>query len=37
MPGLKLSIDIETWALKTAFVIARGSKTEARVVTVTIS
>jgi L-alanine-DL-glutamate epimerase-like enolase superfamily enzyme len=37
MPGLKLSIDIETWALKTAFVIARGSKTEARVVTATIT
>lgn len=37
MPGLALSIDIETWALRNAFVIARGSKTEARVVTVTIT
>jgi L-alanine-DL-glutamate epimerase-like enolase superfamily enzyme len=37
MPGLKLSIEVETWALKTAFVIARGAKTEARVVTVTIT
>jgi L-alanine-DL-glutamate epimerase-like enolase superfamily enzyme len=36
MPGLELSIDVETWPLKSAFVIARGAKTEARVVTVTI-
>ncbi len=36
MPGLELSIDVETWPLKSAFVIARGAKTEAKVVAVTI-
>lgn len=37
MPGLTLSIDVEAWRLKSAFVIARGAKTEAKVVTVAIS
>jgi L-alanine-DL-glutamate epimerase-like enolase superfamily enzyme len=37
MPGLVLTVDVETWPLRNAFVIARGSKTEAHVVTATIS
>jgi L-alanine-DL-glutamate epimerase-like enolase superfamily enzyme len=32
MTGLKLSVAIETWPLRDAFVISRGAKTEARVV-----
>ncbi len=34
---LKLTVEIERWPLSEAFVIARGSKTEAHVVTVTVS
>jgi L-alanine-DL-glutamate epimerase-like enolase superfamily enzyme len=37
MPALTLDVSAETWPLKSAFVIARGAKTEARVVTVRVS
>lgn len=37
MPALTLEVRAETWPLKTAFVIARGAKTEARVVRVRVS
>ena len=36
MPGVKLSVKIERWPLRDAFVIARGSKTEARIVVATL-
>jgi L-alanine-DL-glutamate epimerase-like enolase superfamily enzyme len=32
MNGLRLSVSVEAWPLRNAFVIARGAKTEARVV-----
>ena len=37
MPPFKVSVEVEAWPLKTAFVIARGAKTEARVVVVTLA
>jgi L-alanine-DL-glutamate epimerase-like enolase superfamily enzyme len=37
MPALTLDVAAETWPLKSAFVIARGAKTEARVVSVRVS
>lgn len=37
MSSLKVTVDVEAWPLKSAFVISRGSKTEARVVVVTLS
>jgi L-alanine-DL-glutamate epimerase-like enolase superfamily enzyme len=37
MPALTLDVVDEAWPLRSAFVIARGAKTEARVVTVRVS
>ena len=37
MPGLTLATGVEAWPLRTAFVIARGAKTEAHVVCVSVS
>jgi L-alanine-DL-glutamate epimerase-like enolase superfamily enzyme len=37
MPALTLDVRAETWPLKSAFVISRGAKTEARVVRVRLS
>ena len=37
MRKLRLSVAIETWPLRTAFVISRGAKTEAKVVVATLS